>query len=63
MGVKGQKLNSQENGGRGWDNGVETARNSFLSVDVIATVSSDNIFVKKSRGRVKGSPISRRKWR
>ena len=62
MGVNGQKLNFQAIGRRWWDNGVETAWNSFPLVYIIATASSDNIFVKKSGGGVKGLPISRRKW-
>ena len=62
MGVNGQKLNFQVNGARWRDNGVETAWDSFLSVYIIATASSDKIFVNESGGRVKGSPISRRKW-
>ena len=62
MGVNGQKLTFQANGGRGQDNGVETAWNSFPFVYIIATASSDNIFVKKSGGGVKGLPISRHKW-
>ena len=62
MGVNGQKLNFQATGGRWQENGVETFWNHFLSVYIIATASSDNIFVKKSGGGVKGLPISRRKW-
>ena len=37
---------------------METAWYSFLSVDIIATATSDNIFVNKSGGGIKGSPIS-----
>ena len=62
MGVNGQKWNFQANGRRWWDNGMETAWNSFLSVYIIAIASNDNIFVNKSGGGVKGSPISRRNW-
>ena len=62
MGVNGQKLNFQANGGRWWDNEMETAWNSFVSVYIIATASSDNIFVNESKGTVKGSPISSCKW-
>ena len=62
MGVNGQKLYFQANGGRWRDNGVETAWISFLSVYIIAIVSINNIFVNKSGGGVKGSPICRRKW-
>ena len=62
MGVNGQKWNFQANGRRWQDNGLETAWNSFLSVYIIAIASNDNIFVIKSGGGVKGSPISRRKW-
>ena len=61
IGVNGQKLTFQANGGRGQDNGEETAWNSFPFVYIIATASSDNILVKKSRGGVRGSPISRGK--
>ena len=31
---------------------------SFLLEDIVATASSDNIFIKKSGGRVKGLPMS-----
>ena len=62
MGVNGQKLNFQAIGWRRRDKGVETAWNSFLSAYNIATASSDNNFVNKSGGGVKGLPISRRKW-
>ena len=62
MGVNGQKLNFQANGGRWQGNGVETAWNSFLFVYIIAIASSDNIFVNKSGGGVKGSLISKQKW-
>ena len=34
----------------------------FLTIDIIATAPSDNIFVNKSGGGVKGLPISRCKW-
>ena len=61
MGVNGQKLNFQANGGRWQGNGVETAWNSFLFIDIIAIASSGNIFVNKSGGGVEGSPMSRRK--
>ena len=54
MGVNGQKLNFQANGGRWQDNGVETAWNSFFSVYIIAIASSDNIFVNKSAGGGQG---------
>ena len=54
MGVNGQKLTIQANGGRGQDNRVETAWNSFPFVYIIATASSDNIVVNKSGGGVKG---------
>ena len=53
MGVNGQKWNFQVNGGRWWNNGVETAWNSFFSVCIIAIASSNNIFVNKSGGGVK----------
>ena len=33
----------------------------FLSIDIIATELSDNIFVSESRGGVKGLPINRHK--
>ena len=62
MGVNGKKLNFQANGGKGRDNGVETVWNRFISVYIIATASSDNIFVNKSGGGVKWLLISRRKW-
>ena len=62
MGVNGQKLNFQANGRRGQDNGVEIAWKSFPFVYIIAIASSDNIFVNKSRGGIKGLPISRREW-
>ena len=62
MGVNGPKLNFHANGRRWRDNGVETAWNCFLSVYIIAIASSNNIFVNKSEGGVKGSLISRRKW-
>ena len=62
MGVNGQKLNFQANSGRWWNDGVETAWNSFFSVYIIVTASSDNIFVNKSGGWVKGSLICRREW-
>ena len=39
MGVNGQKLNFQANGGRWRDNKVETAWNHFISVYNIATAS------------------------
>ena len=48
------------------ENGREMGENSlesFLSVDIVATASSDNIFIKKSGGGVKGLPMSMRKWR
>ena len=54
MGVNGQKLNFQSNGGRCGDNGVETPWNSFLSVYIIAIGSLDNIFVNKSEGEGQG---------
>ena len=60
-GKNGQKLNFQADGGRWRDNGLGAAWNSFLSLYVIATAYSDNIFVNKSGGGVKGSLISRRK--
>ena len=62
LGVNGQKWNFQANGRRWRDSGVETTRNSFLSVYIIAIASNNNIFVNKSGGGVKGLPISRRKW-
>ena len=62
MGVNGQKLNFQANGRRWRDNGVETAWNSFLFMNIIATASSGNIFVNKSGGGVKGLAMSRHKW-
>ena len=34
---------------------------SFLFEDIVARASSDNIFIKKSEGRVKGLPMSMRK--
>ena len=34
----------------------------FLSIDIIATELSGNIFVSKSRGGVKGLRMSRYKW-
>ena len=58
MGVNGQKLNFQANGMRWRDNGVETAWNSFLFSKIIAKASSDNIFVNKSGGGVKLSPMN-----
>ena len=61
MGVNGQKWNFQANGRRWRDNGVETAWNSFLSIYIIATASSDNIFVNKSGGGIERSPMSRHK--
>ena len=62
MGVNGQKLNFQATGGRWQENGVETSWNRFFSVYIIATATSDNIFVNRSGGRVKGLPINRCKW-
>ena len=62
MGVNGQKWNFQANGRRWPDSGVETTRNSFLSVYIIVIASNNNIFVNKSGGGVKGLPMSRRKW-
>ena len=50
MGVNGQKLNFQANGRRWGDNGVETARNCFLSVYIIAIASSISIFVNNRSG-------------
>ena len=44
------------------ENRVVIAWSSFLSIDFIATAPSDNIFVNKSRGGIKGSPMSRHKW-
>ena len=38
------------------------AWSTFFEVDFIATAPSDNIFVNRSEGGTKGSPISRRKW-
>ena len=61
MGVNGQKLYFQANGGRWRDNGVETAWISFLSVYIIAIASSNRIFVNKSGGGVKGLCTSKRK--
>ena len=46
------------------ENGREMGENSlesFLSVDIVATASSDNIFIKKSGGGVKGLPMSMHK--
>ena len=62
MGVNGQKLNFQANGGRWQGNGVETAWNSFLPVYIFAIGSSGDIFVNKSGGGIKGLTKSRRKW-
>ena len=59
MGVNGPKLNFQANR---QGNGVETAWNSFLLVYIIAIAFSDNIFINKSGGGIKGLPISRREW-
>ena len=62
MGVNGQKLSFQANGGRWQGNGVETAWNSYLLIYIIAIAFSDNIFIDKSGGGIKGLPISRREW-
>ena len=42
--------------------GVNGQKLNFFSVYIIATATSDNIFVNRSGGGVKGLPISRRKW-
>ena len=44
------------------DNESVMALAGFLSVDIIAELPSDNIFIKKCRGGVMGSPMSTRKW-
>ena len=46
----------------GGDNESVMALTGFLSIDIIATELSDNIFVSESRGGVKGLPMSRQKW-
>ena len=33
-----------------------------LFVDIIAKAPSDNVFVNKSKGAIKGLPMSRHKW-
>ena len=43
MGVNGQKLNFQVNGGRWWDDGVETAWNSLLSMYNIVGLDDERI--------------------
>ena len=42
--------------------GVVIAWSCSLSLDIIATAPSDNSFVNKSRGWIKGGPLSRNKW-
>ena len=61
-GKNSHKLNFKVIGWRWWDNGVETAWNSFLIVYIITTASSENIFIKKSKGGVKGALKNKRKW-
>ena len=38
------------------------AWSSFFHTDIIATAPSDNSYVNKSGGGIKGSPMSRLKW-
>ena len=45
----------------GEENETVMASTGSLCLDIIATELSDNIFVNKSRGGVKGSPMSRHK--
>ena len=58
----GQKWPKIEFSGQGRENGVVIAWSSFFSIDIIATAHSDNSYVSKSRGRIKGSPMRRHKW-
>ena len=59
MAKNDQKLNFQVS-----DGGMERVIvwSSSLSIDIIATAPSDNSFVNKSGGGIKGSPMSRLKW-
>ena len=45
-----------------WENAVVIACSSFYFEDSTATAPSDNIFVNKSGGGIKGLPMSRHKW-
>ena len=47
--------------GKWWENGVVIAWSSSLSINIIATAPSDNIFVNKSGGGIEGLPMSRHK--
>ena len=44
------------------ENGEVVVWSSSLPIDIIATAPSDNSYVSKSRGGIKGSPMSRHKW-
>ena len=58
----GQKWPKIEFLGKWWENEVAIARSSFRFEDFIATAPSDNIFVNKNGGGIKGLPMSRHKW-
>ena len=47
--------------GKWEENGVVIVWSSSLSVDIVETAPSDNIFVNKSGGGIKGLPMSRNK--
>ena len=56
-----QKCLKIEFSGKWWENEVVIAWSSSLSINIIATAPSDNIFVNKSGGGIEGSPMSRHK--
>ena len=47
--------------GKWWENWVVIAWSSSLSINIIATAPSNNIFVNKSGGGIEGSPMGRHK--
>ena len=47
--------------GKWWENEVVIACSSFCFEDFIATAPSDNIFVNKNGGGIKGLPMNRHK--
>ena len=58
----GQKWPKIEFSGLSQENGVVIVWSSSLSIDIIATALSDNSYVSKSGGGIKGWPMSRLKW-
>ena len=57
--TNGENLPKIEFLGKWQENCEVTAWSSFLFIDIITTQPCDNSYVNKSRGGIKGSPLSR----